>query len=82
MVQPLQLLFIGESGVDAVVGELQRGNYAPSFRCAKTLEELRSELPSHADLAISDFSVAPGFGALEALREIQEQGLTLPLIVV
>ncbi len=82
MAQPLQLLFIGESGVDPVIGELQRGNYAPSFRCANNLEQLLKELPVHADIAIADLAVSPGFGALEALRVIQEQGLDLPLIVV
>jgi signal transduction histidine kinase len=82
MAQPLQLLFIGESGVDPVIGELQRGNYAPSIRCANNLEQLLKELPVHADIAIADLSVSPGFGALEALRVIQEQGLDLPLIVV
>src|SRR5260370_38459933 len=82
MVQPLELLFIGESGVDAVVAELRRGNYSPSIRCANNLAELESALTAHPDIAISDFSVEPGFGALEALRVIQEQGVDLPLIVV
>src|SRR5689334_21900199 len=84
MGQPLELalLFIGESGMDAVVGELQRANYAAKVHCANTLEELRAALASHPDIAISDFSVSPGFGVLEALQVIQEEGQDLPLIVV
>uniref|UniRef100_Q02BV0 histidine kinase n=1 Tax=Solibacter usitatus (strain Ellin6076) TaxID=234267 RepID=Q02BV0_SOLUE len=82
MVQPLELLFIGESGVDAVVAELRRGGYSPSIRCANTLTELESALTSRPDIAISDFSIEPGFGALEALRVIQDQGVDLPVIVV
>ena len=82
MVQPLELLFIGESGMDAVVAELRRGGYSPSIQSANNLAELEGALASRPDIAISDFSVEPGFGALEALRVIQEQGVDLPLIVV
>ena len=87
MAQPLQLLFIGENGADAVVAELQRGNYAPNVQRVTNLAELEAAVSplsksAHPDVAISDFAVGAGFGALEALRLIQEKGVDLPLIVV
>jgi len=44
MAQSLKLLFIGESGVDAVVHELQRGDYTPVVECATNLAELETVL--------------------------------------
>src|SRR6266545_3179506 len=82
MAQSLKLLFIGESGVDAVVDELQRGNYAPTIDRVTNREELERALAASPDIAISDFAVGAGFGALDALTLIQEQALDLPLIVV
>ena len=82
MPQALKLLFIGESGTDAIIAELQRGNYLPVVERATSLEELDKALASNPDIAISDFSVGAGFGALDALRVIQERVLDLPLIVV
>ena len=55
----------------------------PPFSAPHNLGTSSSRLcPAHPDIAISDFAVAHGFGALEALRVIQEKGLDLPLIVV
>jgi signal transduction histidine kinase len=87
MAQPLELLFIGETGAEAVVAELQRGNYAPKVQRISSLAELeRAVSPSakvtRPDIVISDFAVGVGFGALEALRLIQERNVDLPLIVV
>jgi signal transduction histidine kinase len=87
MAQPLELLFIGENGVDAVVAELQRGNYAPNVQRVTNLTELAAAVSplsksTPPDVAISDFAVGAGFGALEALLLIQEKGVDLPLIVV
>jgi signal transduction histidine kinase len=82
MAQSLKVLFIGESGADAVVHELQRGDFAPAIESAANLAELEAALASNPDIAISDFAVGAGFGALDALRVIQEKALDLPLIVV
>src|SRR5690242_3774881 len=82
MGQGLSVLFIGDTGADAVSAELQRGGYEPSFERVSTLEQLRNRLPGPWDIAVSDFAVAPGFGALEVLAAIQEKGVDLPLIVV
>ena len=60
MAQPLELLFIGESGADAVVAELQRGNYAPYYSVRHQpggtgKPRLRCQ-SAHPDIAISDFA--------------------------
>src|SRR5689334_10074696 len=81
MSQPLRVLFIGETGADAVSTELQRLGYAPSFHRLQTEADLRLALSNHWDIAVSDFSVG-NFGALDALRIIHELGVDLPLIVV
>jgi len=81
MSQPLRVLFIGERGAEEVTGELVRAGYAPSLECVTTVERLQTALASPWDIAISDFAVE-NFGALAALRSIQEKGLDLPLIVV
>jgi two-component system cell cycle sensor histidine kinase/response regulator CckA len=81
MSQPLRVIFIGESGAEAVSTELQRLGYHPSFHCVTTEAELRPTLSKGWDIAISDFSVGD-FGALAALRIIQELRVDLPLIVV
>ncbi len=81
MPQSLQVLFIGEGAVDAVSAELRRGGYEPTFDCVQSEPQLRASLPGRWEIAISDFSVN-GFGALAALRVIQERNVDLPLIVV
>jgi two-component system, cell cycle sensor histidine kinase and response regulator CckA len=81
MPQALKVIYIGESGADAVVAELQRGGYAPEICRVADADQLHHALGTTPDIAISDFA-ANGFGALEALREIQERSVDLPLIVV
>ena len=78
---PVCVLFIGETGAEIVSAELESGGYAPSFRQVVTEEQLHRALSGHCDIAISDFTVG-NFGALDALRVIQEKGVDLPLIVV
>ena len=82
MAHPLKLLFIGDSGADSVVAELERGDFAPVMERATNLMELETALAANPNIAISDFAVGSGFGALDALRVIQEKVLDLPLIVV
>ena len=81
MSHPLRILFIGEGGADSEAVELRRGGYDPIFEYAPTKERLEAALAGDWDIAISDFRVGD-FGALEALRIIQETGIDLPLIVV
>ena len=81
MAQPIRVLFIGETGADAVAAELQRGGYQPSFQQVSTAGQLQDALAGRWDIAISDFA-GEEVGALEALRAIQDKGVDLPLIVV
>src|SRR5271169_6008604 len=81
MPEPLCVLFIGETGAEVVSAELESGGYAPTFQRVVTVEQLGPALAAHCDIAISDFAVG-NFGALDALRVIQEKGVDLPLIVV
>ncbi|SPF56918.1 Histidine kinase [Candidatus Sulfopaludibacter sp. SbA4] len=81
MSEPLCVLFIGETGAEVVSAELESGGYAPFFQRVVTEEQLRRTLSGRCDIAISDFAVGD-FGALDALRVIQEKGVDLPLIVV
>ena len=80
MPQPLRVLFIGDSGADAVEEQLRNGGFEPSFEPIST-EGLQTALADASDIAISDFTVG-AFGAMTALRVIQERGVDLPLIVV
>src|SRR5262249_40647860 len=81
MAESLKVIFIGDSGLDAVVAELQRGGYSPEVDRVADCDQLREALASKPDVAISDFG-AHRFGALETLRLIQELNIDLPLIVV
>jgi signal transduction histidine kinase len=81
MAQPLRILFIGLTGADPVREELRRGGFDPLFQAATTRRQLDEALGATWDIAISDFRVGD-FGALEALRVIQANGIDLPLIVV
>jgi signal transduction histidine kinase len=87
MAQPIRVLFVGDTGADAVAAELERGGYEPSFQQVLTAGQLDAALTEKWDIAISDFAEAAsadaeGVGALAALRAIQEKGVDLPLIVV
>jgi two-component system cell cycle sensor histidine kinase/response regulator CckA len=81
MSRPLRVLFIGESGVDAVAAELRTGGYEPAIETATDCSQLIEALRTPWDIAISDFQTTR-CSALEALRIIQERGVDLPLIVV
>jgi signal transduction histidine kinase len=81
MAQPLRILFIGLTGAELVRDELRQGGYDPFSEAAATRPQLEAALGRPWDIAISDFRVGD-FGALEALRVIQANGIDLPLIVV
>jgi len=81
MSQSLRVLYIGESGAEAVRAELVLGGYDPTFEQVSTHAQLLDALAPTFDIAISDFVVGDS-GALAALRLVQERGIDLPLIVV
>jgi len=77
----LKVLYIGDAGAGAVQAELERGGFDATFRQVSGEADLLKSLISQFDIAVADF--VPGvFGALEALRIVQERGIDLPLIVV
>jgi len=77
----LQVLFLGQSRVDALDAELRRAGYAPAFRCVDRGTDLQAALDSTADIAFCD-SVSGECGAMQTLRAIQARGIDLPVIVV
>ena len=81
MAQALRLLFIGESGADAITQELEAAGYEVQLARVADRGGLDAALANQWDIAISDL-VAGGLGAIEALRLIQERQVDLPLIVV
>ncbi len=81
MPEPVRVLFLGENGAEAVSAELKRGGYLPHLECISTRGDLETALSASWDVVISDFTVGD-FGALEALRMIQDRGVDVPLIVV
>src|ERR1700716_2037656 len=78
---PLRVIFIGESGSDAIAAELRRGGYEPAFQPIVSARQLMEALTTAWDVALSDFAVRD-FGALQALSLIQDKGVDLPLIVI
>jgi two-component system, cell cycle sensor histidine kinase and response regulator CckA len=81
MAIPLRVLFIGDSGSDAIQAELQRGGFEPVLQPASSAGELIRFLSTNWDLAIADLTVGD-FGAIPALGLIQERGVDLPLIAI
>jgi two-component system, cell cycle sensor histidine kinase and response regulator CckA len=80
-VHSLRVLYIGGDGYAPVAEELRNGGFDPFFQRVKAGPELLVALEQHWDIAISDF-LSGSFGALEALRIIQQKAVDLPLIVV
>ncbi len=81
MERPLRVLYIGEGEAEAISAELQRGGFAPNVRVAADPEQFEAALGESWDIVVSDFG-SQDFGALMALRTIQERAIDLPLIVV
>jgi signal transduction histidine kinase len=81
MGQALKVVFIGETGSEALVDELRRGGFSPELTTVSDAVQLSDALMANPDIVISDCK-AGEFGALQALRQIQDLRLDLPLIVV
>ena len=82
---PLHVLLIEDYEEDAALLQrhLARAGYAVDARRVETADELRDALadPKPWDLVIADYTL-PSFGARDALRIIQENGVDLPFIIV
>src|SRR6516165_10177013 len=81
MAIPLRVMFIAETGADAISAELRRGGFDPIFRKVTSAADLSEALAAGWDVAISDLKVG-NFGAVKALHVIQESGVDLPLIAI
>src|ERR1700761_7761503 len=84
MRQPLHILIVEDSEHDVifVVRTLQRGGFEPVFERVETEGEFKTALANrHWDVVIADYHL-PQFGAIEALRLLQETKLDLPFIIV
>jgi signal transduction histidine kinase len=81
MGQALKVVCIGDAGSDALVSELRRGGFSPEITVVGDAVQLSDALMAGPDVVISD-AKAGEFGALQALRQIQDLRLDLPLIVV
>jgi signal transduction histidine kinase/ActR/RegA family two-component response regulator len=82
MATPLRVLFVGDSGVDAILAELRRGLFDPTYEQVTAPNRLIELLPANWDVAIADLGGGWGFGAIQALNIIQEKRVDLPLIAV
>jgi response regulator RpfG family c-di-GMP phosphodiesterase len=81
---PLRLLLVEDSPDDAtfLVRELRKSGYDVQWRRVEARADLVAALGAETwDLVVSDF-IIPGFGGLEALDVVHDQGLDLPFLMV
>lgn len=80
---PLRALIIESADTDCfqLVAQLGRGGYVTSYERVDSAEALNERLREKWDIILSEF-VLPHFGALEALRILEERNCDTPLIVV
>ena len=84
MSKAIRALVIEDSERDALllVRRLERSGFDPAWERVETAESLRAALARQAwDIAFSDHSMR-GFGSLDALRIVKEQGLDIPLVIL
>ncbi len=83
MVTPLRVLVLEDNPADAelMLHALRRAGFDPIAKRAETEQEFRDGLESSPEVVLADFSL-PEFGALEALRILQENELDIPCIIV
>jgi signal transduction histidine kinase/DNA-binding response OmpR family regulator len=79
----LRVLLVEDSVDDAelLLRELQRSGYDIHWQRVETADSMHSALQEAWDVIIADYAV-PGFGALGALKVMQEQQLDIPFIIV
>src|SRR5262245_20622922 len=83
MTQPLRVLLLEDNQYDVrlVMAELQDAAFAPSATHAHTETEFLAALSPEIDVILADYSM-PQFGAMQALRLLNESGRDVPLIIV
>ena len=80
----LRLLLVEDNSADAelVLRALRRGGFDVTSAMAKTQQDFRRELKSHApDVVLADYNLGQWRG-IEALRILKEEQLDIPLILV
>ena len=83
MATPLRLLVLEDQQTDAelMVAELRRAGFEPEWRRIDTEADFLASLEPAPDLVLADYHL-PSFNAMRALRQVQNQGLDIPFIVV
>ncbi len=83
MATRLKVLLVEDNPDDAelLLYELRRAGYEPEYERVETEADFRAHLQDTIDLIVADYSL-PGFGAIRALRILNEGGIDIPLIVV
>src|SRR2546423_905618 len=83
MATPLRLLVLEDQQTDAesMVAELRRAGFEPEWRRIDTEADFLASLEPAPDLVLADYNL-PSFNAMHALRQVQDQGLDIPFIVV
>jgi CheY-like chemotaxis protein len=83
MTQPLKILIVEDSPMDAelLVLQLGRSGYAAEWERVDTAGAFTQRLDPNLDIIFSDYRM-PGFSGLEALRLLKASGLDVPFIIV
>lgn len=79
----LRVLVLEDSARDAelIIRELRNFGYEPQWTRVDTEEDFRAHIDSDLDLVLADYTL-PQFDALSALKVLQDQGLSIPFIIV
>src|SRR5713226_8053822 len=80
---PLRVLIVEDREADAklMLHELRRGGFDPAWRRVETEADYLAHLDPSLDIILADYNL-PQFGALPALRQLQERELDVPFIIV
>lgn len=79
----LRVLIVEDDAADAelIVAELQRGGFEVSWKRAQTEQEYLAGLAELPEIVLADYSL-PQFSGNRALELLQQQGLSIPFVVV
>jgi CheY-like chemotaxis protein len=84
MAEPLRILFVEDSEIDAllVTRQLRQAGYALEMQRVENEPDLRKALQEHEwDVILSDYSM-PHLNGAVALRVLREIGIDIPFIVI